>query len=314
MNDRIEQIGRSGMKHAFLTLNNGCNNCGSSYILWPQCQDTYSSGNNDSNYYLGPRVELEASTGIWEESPSFFDPNNTGNHQNSSTSWENRLVVNESELGLAGAEYIFDSWYLVRDDINIFNTMGYRVVDLNFTGSTWQVTHVSNTTILGSVMDTWLTGGVNEETVEIDDPKGHLRIDIKVSNLGQGDYHYEYALSNFDYDPQIKSFKVTLPDGLTAENVGFSGPQGYFNTNTYKYEAASWDITQNGSELIFSASDTTHWLDWGGLYNLYFDIAAEPISGTLEMEKGEESGMFSPTILVPSTSVGSDVIFASGFE
>lgn len=312
MNGRIEQIGRSGMKHAFLTINVGCNNCGSSHILWPQCQDTYSSGNNDSNYYLGPRIELESNSGEFEETPSFFDPAGAGNHSNSSTDWQNRLVVNEAELDIPGAEYIFDSWYLVRDDVNIFNTMGYRYVDLNFTGSSWSVSHLSPNTILGSLMDTWVNGGLDEQTVNITENKGHLRMDTKVSDLGSGNYHYEYALTNFDYDPRIKTFSVSLPPGVTAQNTGFSGPQGYLNLSNYKYETALWDINQVGSKLVFTATGVGHMLDWGGLYNFYFDAQVAPVAGQVKLESGEIASDIFVDILVPE--VGSDIIFENGFE
>lgn len=312
MDGRVEQIGRSGMKHAFLTINVGCNNCGSSHILWPQCQDTYSSGNNDSNYYLGPRIELESNSGVFLETPSFFDPSSAGNHTNSSTDWQNRLVVNESELDISGAEYIFDSWYLVRDDIDILNTMGYRYVDLNFSGSSWNVNHITPNTILGSVMDTWVTGGLNDQTVSLTESDGHLRADVKVSDLGAGDYHYEYALTNFDYDPQIKTFSVDLPVGVIAQNAGFSGPQGYLNISTYKYEAAQWNINQVGSQLIFTATDVGHMLDWGGLYNFYFDVQAAPVAGNINLESGEVVNDISIGILAPE--VGSDIIFINGFE
>ncbi|MCC6596262.1 MAG: hypothetical protein IT477_07145, partial [Rhodanobacteraceae bacterium] len=47
----IEQIGRSGVKHAWLTTNGGCMDAGDhdSHILGRGCSDTYSTGNNDTN-------------------------------------------------------------------------------------------------------------------------------------------------------------------------------------------------------------------------------------------------------------------------
>ncbi|MEO8460538.1 MAG: hypothetical protein ABI451_08425, partial [Dokdonella sp.] len=47
----IEQIGRSGVKHAFLTTNQGCapGHGTNSHVLGRQCGDTYGTGNNDSS-------------------------------------------------------------------------------------------------------------------------------------------------------------------------------------------------------------------------------------------------------------------------
>ncbi len=310
MDGRMEQVGRSGIKHAWLTVNSGCTNCGSNNILWPQCRDTYGVGNNEYGGDLGPRIALESNTGIWEESPSFFDPGGTGSQTNNSGTWENRLIVNESELGLAGAEYIFEAWYLARDDINIFNTMGYAGITLLFQSNAWLVS--TGALELGPAINSWLTGGANEQTVDLSQRYGHLQADVKVTELGGGNYHYEYALSNFDYDPQIRSFAVGLPSGVTAQNVGFSGPQGHYDGVNYRYAAAQWNVTQVGSDLMFAATSPEEWLDWGGLYNFYFDAAAAPIAGEIQMETGESSGIISATILAPALSL--DTIFAGDFE
>ncbi len=61
----IAQIGRSGVKHAFLTLNTSCiENPGDSHILGRGCADVYSVSNNDSNSALGPRSEIVPATNL----------------------------------------------------------------------------------------------------------------------------------------------------------------------------------------------------------------------------------------------------------
>ena len=132
-NGRLQQIGASGLKHAFLTLNTNCG-CPAGNILWVArgCEDIYSISTNNSTNSLGPRSEITAHTGVWQRCGSVFDPNCDG-IQNAVPGFNGRadprrLIVLDTDLQTAGAQYYFDSWYVVRDDVNIFNTMGYRQV------------------------------------------------------------------------------------------------------------------------------------------------------------------------------------------
>ncbi len=60
----IEQIGRSGVKHAFLTINASClDSCNDSHSLGRGCGDTYGTGNNDSPWDMGPALGNRARFG-----------------------------------------------------------------------------------------------------------------------------------------------------------------------------------------------------------------------------------------------------------
>ena len=52
------------MKHAFYTVNFNCP-CGGGHVLYPTCEDVYSSFTNDDSTNLGPRSEIVRATGIW---------------------------------------------------------------------------------------------------------------------------------------------------------------------------------------------------------------------------------------------------------
>jgi hypothetical protein len=59
----IEQIGRSGVKHAFLTTNVGCaDGRASGHVIGAACEDTYAVSNNDDSTRLGPRSEIIPAT------------------------------------------------------------------------------------------------------------------------------------------------------------------------------------------------------------------------------------------------------------
>ncbi|HST43747.1 MAG TPA: hypothetical protein VLK29_00845, partial [Luteimonas sp.] len=63
----IEQIGRSGVKQAYLTTNGGCMDANdhNSHVLGRGCNDTYSVSNNDYTQGLSPRAEILPATGQW---------------------------------------------------------------------------------------------------------------------------------------------------------------------------------------------------------------------------------------------------------
>src|SRR5215510_11677034 len=231
-NGALEQIGISPLKHAFLTINSGCN-CSSGNILWsaPQspigvgCADTYGTGTNDALNSLGPRSEVTAHTGIWKRCGSIFDPNCDGVQDSPpprSGPMDRRMAVRESDLQVAGATYYVDAWYIVRDDVNIFNTMGWRAVTPTG-GSTWTFA-LDPTFTSGSVLYKWVnpaSPGPDAESVSIDTGSGRLRLAVRATNVGGGRWHYEYALMNFDFDARVRYFSVPLPPGATATNLSF---------------------------------------------------------------------------------------------
>ena len=93
-------------------------------LLWPGCEDVYSTGNNDSNFNQGPREDIIASEGLFWSTGSFFDPGSTGSQTNNSTTYENRLMIEEAELSTAGADYFLDSWYVVQYDVGYLEFHG----------------------------------------------------------------------------------------------------------------------------------------------------------------------------------------------
>ncbi len=207
---RFEQMGVSGIKHAFLTINSNCElNCGDSHILWPGCEDVYGVGTNNSSSVLGPRDELNAFAGTWDNCGTFFDPQPcSGNQQNSSNQFtgQNRLVVDTNELSDNNNDAIYmQAWYLIREDINIFNSMGYRSLNPSFNGSNWNMGAAQDFTN-GPALDQYVprdTIGAMQASQTIVSSEGHFAVAVKVVDLGGGLYRYNYAVENYDFDPKF---------------------------------------------------------------------------------------------------------------
>jgi hypothetical protein len=223
---RIQQVGRSGAKHAWFSTNFGCNDasCGTQggNILGRACADEYTASSNDNEFYLAPRSEIIPARGIWGRCGSVFDDSPQGTPgcdgvqdfdfpPASQTGYAYRLVARESALERPandGARWFMEAWYVVRDDIDIFNTMGWIEVNpvwvppnppTTATGR-WDLGVVAGGMRTGPAIDAWVppaaTGAERSETLAT--PEGQVRVAVRVTPVG-GRWRYDYAVMNLDF-------------------------------------------------------------------------------------------------------------------
>ena len=294
-NGALEQIGVSPLKHAFLTVNTNCS-CASGNILWVNCEDTYGTSTNDSLGSLGPRNEVTAHTGVWRRCGSIFDTNCDGMPNGApprTGPMDRRMAVRESDLQTPGAVYYVDSWYIVRDDVDIFNTMGWRQVTPTG-GTTWTFT-LGGSLSRGAVIDQWVNPsapGPNAQSVLLETKLGSVRLAVRATDLGGGWWHYEYALMNFDFDPLVRSFSVPLPAGVTVANVGFrDGDQDPSN---------DWGASAAGGALTWDAPKSMGGQDYSTLFNFRFDANATPSAadGVMVRLRPTEVRDWTPTLRI----------------
>jgi len=316
VDDIPQQIGQSAAKHAFFSTNTTCD-CAGGNILWSGetspdglgCGDTYSVSNNDNDLHLGIREEVPAFTGAWEQCGSMFAPGASPPGPctqtvsgNTADSFERRLVVEESELQTANATYYFEGWYVIRDDVNIFNTMAHKSVTPTF-GSTWTFPAGAHTQ--GPAIDAWVPpdtqGAMQAHTVE-STSDGHYSLAVKVTDLGKGNYRYVYALMNHDFDPRFDSFSLAVPNGVTLSNVQFlDGDSNGANDWTHSEENGllTW-TSPGGAEL-----------EWGFMATFVFEADQAPIESDVALSAFEQPLEFNPVVLglIPFGN-----LFRNGFE
>jgi len=307
----LRQIGRSGVKHAFVSTNTGCTStCGvyGGHALGLGCADTYSSSNNDSPEHMGPRSEIIPATGQWGRCGSIYDPNCDG-VQNSSgnTAWTQRMKVPEKKLAHPagdGSGFLFESWYIVRDDINIYNSMATLTVNPQFSGSQWALTGASNYR-LGGAIDRWVdpaNPGSNAKNVELATPEGHAKVAVKVTDLGNGQWRYHYAVMNFDFaraetqgsEPNLRvlsnrgfdRFSVSVPAGVTILSPSSDVGDETSATN-WRARIAGGAITWSTDASVGGIGSSTRppattlpTLDWGTLYAFSFISTAPPANAS----------------------------------
>ncbi len=326
----IEQIGRSGVKHAWLTTNQGCASGENfdSHILGRSCSDTYSTFNNDANQDLSFRSEIIPATNQWGRCHSLFDPNCIGSNTNSFPSddgFVRRMVVNESQISNTvnpGATYLFDSWYLARQDINIYNSMATITGTPTWSGGNWTFAGQANFK-LGSITDRWMENlppaTIANQNTELSVAEGHTKVAVRVVNLGNGQYRYHYAVHNLDFARAVTAgaepnldvlsnkgfdrFRIALPAGVSITENRFS--DGDLNAGN------DWTFSTTGGYLTWTAPAGNS-LDWGSLYLFSITTSALPAAGTSELRPATAG--LQATFDVSTLAPVSDIIFAHDFE
>lgn len=343
---QLQQIGASGLKHAFLTINTGCapGACTGSgipgaagHILGKNCGDVYGAGTNDGNNSLGPRHELVPSTGYWGRCGSIYDTNCDGaSNSSGNTNYSQRMVVRESQMQVPGSQFYAESWYIVQDDVNIYNTMAHRTMSPAASGSAW-IPGSQGSFTLGPVINTWVNPTANPtHNIEIDDPRGHTRVAVKVKTLascpdGSGltgtCYRYDYAVNNFDFsNPTYGTPPNNAPPNLrVTSNLGFDrfslpvGNGAVFvdpanNFADIDIDAGNnWSAAVEGGHVTWTAPAGNE-LNWGLLFRFSVVTNAAPDNGrtaNVELRVAGESESLSGALMVPSIN---EPIFVDGFE
>ena len=315
---RVEQIGMSWLKHGFCalqqTLCGSCSNPAGSgcpdRLGW-NCSDPYSASLNGQQSNLGPRYQVDASTGYFPfpfDSPGY--PAVIGRRLNVLTSDLSPTTYPDSST-----TYFVEGMYVHPDDAAAcmaFNNTSYREVtrsgtaaggyDINVTSTTrqmlpgiyaWQEVDPS-VTITEHQLSDCSTSGLNET----------FFVGSKVCDLGNGTWHYEYAIYNLDCNDAIQKFQV--PFSGTYENMEQSFAPYHSGE---PYSNAPWAIDSS-----LAASGTLSWsckpfatdpngnaIRWNTMHTFGFDTNTPPIEGTAVIGTFLTGTQVEIAIMVPET-------------
>ena len=303
---RFSQIGMSWLKHGWLSTNSNNTACagincqtppGGGDQLGVGCTDTYNSGLNGgsgnpgtclggSGCRLGMRSEVNPTTGDFPmpytniAHPSVIDQ---------------RIQVPEVDLDPAlntGASYWLEGQYIGADDGfagNAFNNASYRAVTVG--ASPFNLALTGSTVREKTAIQAWKTA---DPTVELTNsefctaPVERFEVARKVTDLGGGTWHYEYAVRNMNSDHAARVFSVDFPDGTAITNVGFRDIDHHSNEI---YSTTDWTSavdTPNGtvswSTETYAANNNANALRYATMFNFWFDAAAAPATAQHAIE------------------------------
>ena len=291
-NGRMEQIGIGWMKHGFCALQqNLCSTCQPGGIgcgsatseLGVGCSDPYSSGLNGSQSGLGPRYEVNASTGVFPATGSTAWPAiPTGQ-----STIGRRCQIKASDLDPAqnaGAVYLAEATYVHPDDAasgNDNNNASYRLFTVG-TGAALPITLTGSTFQQKPAIYHWASVNTGVVIAALEAQDGRFVAGVNVINNGNGTWRYEYAVYNLNSDSSAAGFSVPVPANVTITNAGFKdvayhSGEPYDGTDwafTLANGRATWQCTQS-----FAQNPNANALRFATLYNFWFDASAAPAAG-----------------------------------
>ena len=302
---RFEQIGQSWLKHGFTALTDSdccaCNGQGGA-VLGVGCSDPYSDFRNGTQVTtvggLGPRFQVNPHTGVFPF-PYMFRNNST---YITHTSITRRLQVAIADLDPAlnaGAQYFFEAQYVTPDDAtagNQNNNASYRTASISFGAGNANATLTGNTIRERAAIKAWKTADPAVVETEFDSPEGNRTfgraiLSAKATDLGGGQFQYEYALYNMNCDRAFGSFSIPIAADIPATDMGFHDVPYHsgdgFNSapgNVVNYDGTDWPAVKSSTSLRWALVPATpvensNALRWGTTYNFRFRSTGAPVSG-----------------------------------
>lgn len=277
---RFEQIGAGWMKHGFAVANGtfdagfgACVVSGASGTLGVNCSDPYGAGINGGQSRLGPRFDMNPTTGAFTAGWTSLVPAFSG-------ALDRRVQVRNSDLAVPGARYYAECFVFAPDDSlwgNSRNNFSARRLAAfpTWTGSSQSI-GFSSDTYRASALEMW--AAENPSTVRITRVDFHERTTTfndtwnpwtpgqttittraaspvtrdqwtryigtsAVTDNGNGTWTYEYALKNVNSDRGVAEI-VFGPLGGTISDAALSMPSYHSGDRTRN---APWQVSAGSS-------------------------------------------------------------------
>lgn len=281
---RFEQIGMSWLKHGFFALSENlcCSDCQPTGggTLGIHCSDPYWSDLNGDQNGLGPRWQVNATTG-------FFNYPHASPPYSGSIARRLQVKITDLEVSSPSVLYYGEGQYVAPDDAaagNRNNNASYRRMTVSGSGSAWEFNVIAATVREKSAISAWKTQDATVTETEINVPSdGKLIVSSKATDLGGGTWHYEFAVYNMNSDRSVGAFTVPIPAGASISNIGFhdvdyhSG-DGPSNVN---FSGTDWAAVLGASDITwstqtFAQNQSANALRWGTMYNFRFDANVAP--------------------------------------
>jgi hypothetical protein len=308
---RLEQIGMSWLKHGFFALSNTlcCSGCQSTdgTHLGVHCSDPYTAARNGGQTSAGPRWQVNAATGVFTYPPA--NPSWSG-----SVARRCQVKVADLEASSSSVHYFGEAQYVTQDDSaagNDDNNASYRELSVTGSGTAWTFALLAgaNTVRTSPAILAWQALDPSVQVANVDIPgDGRVIVAWKVTSLGGGQWHYEYALFNLNSDRSIRAFSVPKGSGVSVSNLAFHDVAYHDGDGpgNVDFDGTDWPATNGASSVswatqTFAQNQSANALRWGTLYNFRFDANVAPSTGTLTLATFKTVGNVTAQVDVPGT-------------
>ena len=291
---RLTQVGQSWVKTACCAAAGGgcvgtCNGQGGS-VLGAGCLDVYSSGWN------GGQGRLATKNGINPYTRSFGNAIGGG----TTNAINRRLQVPAAELVVNSSAnlYFVEGVYVCTEETlaTSMNNASYRRITMATAGGTptLQGTIAQGIPAIRAWRDNGLGVGVVDNRVIIntlDIPaEGRFWTGYKVTDLGNGQWLYDYAIFNLNSHVAANSLTIPVPAGVNVSGMGFKDVN-YHSGDTS--DNTDWTMTNTGGTMTwtgpnFATTPNGNSLRWGTMYNFWFTADQPPVNVQANM------GLFRP--------------------
>ncbi len=318
LNGRMEQLGVSFVKHSFASLQGnacgfGCSGGGDFSHLGVGCSDPYGAGLNGSQADLGPRSEINA----WDG--QFVYPY-TSINQSGNTIFK-RIQVPRADMQSAGAVYIAEGQYVIKDEFGQFqadgvtptsyNNVSYKRMSIQASGG---ATTTGGTNHHESALIAWQEHGLGVNTPDPDvtvatiavPNEGKLEVASKAVDLGDGTWRYEYAVHNQNSHMSIASFSVPNPGSTSGH---YFHDIDYHDSVDAAIDGTDWAPVEGSNSISwsttpFASNPNANAIRWGTTYNFSFISDNAPEEGVVTVGMWRDAGVsLTATLTVPSAGI-----------
>ncbi|MBI1850576.1 MAG: hypothetical protein HYR85_09560 [Planctomycetes bacterium] len=275
---RFEQIGQSWAKHVTVATQQDACSLGCSPAagaLGFGCSDTESADSIGTQSDLGPRSEINPWTGAFTFAGSHI-ATDTGAHD----AIQHRLLARDADLDPtvhAGATFVAEVRAVAHDDRDHVNSVSWKPVLVSGApGGTWTFDFAGASPRLGSAIEAW--SGALLTTIPstpVDD--GRCVLAARITDNGDGTWHYSYAIANVDMDRQVEAFNLPVAADTAITNATFQAvesiAEGFSNlpwTFTRSADSVRWSTDP------FATNPNANPIRWGTTYSFGFDASTGP--------------------------------------
>ena len=304
---RFEQIGMGWLKHGFFALSQTeCGPCQSTdgNTLGIDCSDPYTASRNGSQGGLGPKYQVNATTGFFPFPPA--NPSYSGSTARRCRVPSADVIPSQNP----GAVYFMEGQYVCPDDSpddtgDASNNSSHRQLNMASSGaiSSFDGPTIQELPAIASWDD--LDPEVDLHEIEIPG-EGTIWFGSRVFDEGDGTYRYEYAIFNLNLDRSIGALRLPWDASNIAQTASHKAPE-WHSGETFTNE--SWSMSISDGEMIWSSdpfevNELANAVRWANLQNITIVTEAEPTTGiaTLDFFKPGSTSDLQIQTNVPGTS------------